>query len=228
MQNKLFYISIIFGFMMSSCNAQNRIDITAISFDSTTVQVKEKPQMDDETCSFFTRTSYEYRNVEAFCFNDFKFKNGGTPYNAIRLILNKQQDGIVCIEISIYDTQETERFFNFLEKKYGNPIILQSATLRNGKLVGGAYYLWIDVVPNHSIFFAKHSNLSENGEIESGVTVYYVKTEDSDRFTSAGLEVNAFEYVLLSCSYKASDAADRRDGYGPNLERFKAYVKSLR
>ncbi len=236
MQNNLFYISIIFAFMISSCNAQERVDIASMSYDSPVIQVKEKPQeIDGNYMGYLPRLNYEYKNMEAFCFNDFKFANGGESLsNRVTFYLNQKQDHIISTQISLHRNEDSEAFFNYLEEKYGLPIVLQPEPAKeryvNDKPFGFAYYLWKNVASNRSIILSKNYVIDHLREDKwrYDLDIHYVKTEDPDRFTSAGLEVNAFEYLLLMHSEKARGAADRQDGYGPDLERFKAYVKSLR
>lgn len=231
MHNSTFHIliTIIFVFMMSPCNAQNRIDIAGMSYDSPLIQVKEKPQeIDGNYMGYLPRQSYEYKNMEAFCFGDFKFTNGGDPYNNVTFYLNQKQDSIISTQISLHRNEDSEAFFNYLKEKYSTPITLEPypTQLINGKPFGFAYYLWKNAVPNRSIIVSKNYGMKEE-QWRYDLDVHFVKTEDSDKFTSAGLEVNAFEYLLLIHSDKAVAASGSYDAAGPDLERFKAYVKSL-
>lgn len=224
MTKKIVLINFLIA-IMTSCNAQTRLDITSMSFETPSIQVEEVPKWDDG--SYITSPVRTYCNVEAFSFGDFKPTNGGeaaevdfSPYfSRINFYFDKQKEHIIAAEITVKKNEESSAFFDYLTKKYGQPITLEN-TIRKDKdyavLMGYAAYLWKNVADNRSII-ASQGYSREQGKSVYSLDVYYVKTNDPEIVsTHYDIGVNAYERLILQ------NSSDARSEITKDIEKFKA------
>lgn len=223
-----FYLSVM---MMTSCNAQTRLDITSISFDNPSIEVEEVPQCDDGMLIGGTRPECLYRNVEAFSFGDFKPTNGSettevgsltdiSQHSYVKFFYDKQKENITAAQINVNKNKESYAFFDYLTQKYGEPITLENAIRKdkdnNGVLMGHAAYLWKNVADNRSIIASKFYYV-DNKVPTYELSVYYVNPNSPEIVsTHYDIEINAYERLILQMSSDARSLITR------DMEKFKA------
>lgn len=215
----------LFIAMMTSCNAQNRLDITSISFDNPSIKVKEVPEWDDG--SYITSPVCTYGNVEVFSFGDFKPTNGGEAadvnfslyFSYIDFYFDKQKERIIAAKIIVKKNEESYAFFDYLTKKYGEPMTLENTIRKDkdyGVLMGHAAYLWKNVADNRSVIAVKTYSI-EQGKSVYTLDVYYVNPNDPEIVsTHFDIEVTAYERLILQNSGDASSLITR------DMDKFKA------
>lgn len=221
-----FYFSFM---MMTSCNAQTRLDITSISFDTPSIEVEEVPKCDDGVLIGSTRPECTYRNVEAFSFGDFKPTNGSestevgslpdlSQHSYVKFYYDKQKENITAAQITVTKNKESYAFFDYLTKKYGEPITLDEEPTPkvDEVLMGSAAYLWKNVADNRSIIASKIYYV-DNKVPTYLLSVYYINPNNPEIVsTHYDIEINAYELVILQNSSDAGSLITR------DIDKFKA------